>query len=138
MVSVHISVDVEGVAGVAANHQVGGGEHDGDSLGESMTDEAHAAVIGCFDAGVDRFVVADSHDDMANVPPDSLGPRASLLIGRSKIPWGMMQRIGEDIDLAMFIGYHAAAGVRERASVWPCHMKCGRVEIIPGARLDDF
>ncbi len=115
MVSVHISVDMEGVAGVAANRQVRRGEHDYESLRKLMTDEAGAAVAGCFDAGADRVVVADSHGDMANLVPDRLDPRASLLIGSPKIPWGMMQGIGEDFDLAMFVGYHAAAGTPNAA-----------------------
>lgn len=115
MTRVHISVDMEGVAGVAADRQVRRGEHDYELMRALMTDEASAAVAGSFDAGATHVVVADSHGDMANLLPDRLDPRAALLIGSPRVPWGMMQGIDESFDLAMFIGYHAAAGTADAA-----------------------
>src|SRR5207244_12667995 len=74
-----------------------------------MTREANAAVAGAFDGGAAAVVVNDSHGDMYNLLPEEMDPRAELLIGSPK-PWSMMQGLGPDFNVALFIGYHASAG----------------------------
>jgi D-amino peptidase len=55
-------------------------------------------------------VVNDSHGDMCNLLAEEMDPRAELLIGSPKVPWSMMQGFGPEFAVALFIGYHVAAG----------------------------
>jgi D-amino peptidase len=109
MTNVYISIDMEGVAGVAALRQVWRGSDDFPAARMLMTKEANAAVAGAFQGGAASVVVNDSHGDMFNLVAEELDPRAELLIGSPK-PWSMMQGFGPDFDVALFIAYHARAG----------------------------
>ena len=110
MTAVYVSVDMEGVAGVSSLHQLIRGRDDYPAARLLMTEEANAAVAGAFDAGATRVIVNDSHGDMSNVLPDLLDGRAELVQGSPKLPWGMMQLVDDGLDIALFVGYHAAAG----------------------------
>ncbi len=110
MTLVHISIDMEGIAGIATRRQVTRGSDDYPLARRLMTDEANAAVGGAFSAGASRVIVSDAHGDMSNLLPDRMDPRAELLIGSPKVPWGMMQGIAEEPVATIFVGYHAAAG----------------------------
>ena len=106
---VFISVDMEGVAGVATLDQIirgGSGYARAQAL---MTAEANAAVRGAFAAGATEVVVNDSHGTMDNLLHDALDPRARVLFGAPR-PSCMVQGITRDDAVAVFVGYHAAAG----------------------------
>lgn len=106
---VFVSVDMEGVAGVAALDQIvrgGSGYPRAQSL---MTEEANAAIRGAFDAGADEVVVNDSHGTMDNLLLDRVDPRARLIFGTPR-PSCMVQGIAAGDALAVFVGYHSAAG----------------------------
>ena len=75
-----------------------------------MTEEANAAVTGAFEGGASGVVVNDSHGDMYNLLPEDLDPRADVVLGSPKVPDSMMQGFGPEFGVALFIGYHAAAG----------------------------
>jgi D-amino peptidase len=109
MTDVYVSIDMEGVAGVATLRQVWRGSDDYPASRLLMTGEANAAIEGAVDGGADLVVVNDSHGDMANLLPEELDPRAELLLGSPK-PWSMMEGFGPRFDVALFIGYHAPAG----------------------------
>jgi D-amino peptidase len=109
MANVFISIDMEGVAGVAALRQVWRGSDDFPAARALMTGEANAAVAGAFEGGASSVVVNDSHGDMANLLPEEMDPRAELLIGTPKA-WSMMEGFGPEFDVALFIAYHAPAG----------------------------
>src|SRR5919198_4488057 len=109
MTNVFISIDMEGIAGIAHLQQVMRGTDDFPASRELMTDEANAAVAGAFDAGASSVVVNDSHGDMYNLLAERMDPRAELLIGSPKV-LSMMQGFGPEFDVALFLGYHAAAG----------------------------
>ena len=79
---VFVSIDMEGVAGIAHIRQVIRGTDDYPLARELMTQEANAAVAGAFEAGATRVVVNDSHGDMTNLLPDRMDPRAELTIHR--------------------------------------------------------
>jgi len=111
MANVFISIDMEGIAGIAHLRQVWRGTDDFPAARELMTGEANAAVAGAFDGGATSVVVNDSHGDMYNLLPEKLDPRAELIIGSPKT-LSMMQGFGPDFDVALFIGYHAAAGTQ--------------------------
>jgi D-amino peptidase len=108
---VFISVDMEGVAGVAHLQQVWRGSGDYPACRELMTDEANAAVAGAFEGGATGVVVNDSHGDMCNLLPERMDPRAELLIGSPKA-MSMMEGFGPDFGVVLFVGYHARAGTQ--------------------------
>lgn len=111
MTNVFISIDMEGIAGIAHLQQVMRGSDDFPASRELMTDEANAAVAGSFEGGASAVVVNDSHGDMYNLLAERMDPRAELLIGSPKV-LSMMQGFGPEFEVALFIGYHAAAGTQ--------------------------
>ncbi len=106
---VHISMDMEGVAGVAAGADTTLGAPHYEYCRRLMTGECNAAIAGCFDAGAAEVVVNDSHGTMLNLLQEELDERARVVRGRPK-PLGMMQALDRGMDATLFIGYHAAAG----------------------------
>jgi D-amino peptidase len=109
---VFISVDMEGVAGVAHRQQVTRGSDEYPAARALMAGEANAAIAGACDGGATRVVVNDSHGDMRNLEADELDERAELLTGSPKIPYGMVQGISATQGAALFIGYHARTGTQ--------------------------
>jgi D-amino peptidase len=112
---VYISVDMEGVAGVVHEDQTDpidprhAGEYN--RFRRLMTAEANAAVEGAVAAGANTVLVNDSHWLMRNLLAEELHPAAELLSGGPKIR-SMVEGVEEGFDAALFIGYHARAGVR--------------------------
>src|SRR5213080_3764548 len=82
--NVFVSIDMEGVAGIAHLRQVWRGSDDYPACRVLMTKEANAAVAGAFDGGATGVVVNDSHGDMANLLAEKLDPRAELVLGSPK------------------------------------------------------
>ena len=114
---IYVSVDMEGLAGVAHPHQVVFGRDgidrtDYDRSRALMAGEANAAVEAALAAGASEVVVNDSHWQMRNLRAEDLHPGARLVIGDK--PLSMTQGVGEGpdgaFDAAAFIGYHAGAG----------------------------
>jgi D-amino peptidase len=112
---VYISVDMEGVAGVAHEDQTDpidphhAGEYN--RFRRLMTNEANAAIAGALEAGAKAVLVNDSHWLMRNLLAEELNPAAELLSGGPK-HLSMVEGIDGGFDAAMFIGYHARAGTR--------------------------
>lgn len=111
---VYISVDMEGVAGVVHEDQTDpvdprhAGEYN--RFRRLMTGEANAAIEGALGAGAERVLVNDSHWLMMNLLAEELHPAAELLSGGPKAR-SMVEGVEAGFDAAMFIGYHARAGV---------------------------
>ena len=113
---IYVSVDMEGVAGVAHPHQThfgpGVDRSDYDRSRALMAAEANAAVEAAFERGARDVVVNDSHWQMRNLRAEDLHAGARLIIGDK--PLSMTQGVGEPpegaFDGAAFIGYHAGAG----------------------------
>ena len=113
---IYLSVDMEGLAGVAHPQQVSFGPGvdrvDYDRSRALMAGEANAAIAAAFESGAREVVVNDSHWQMRNLRAEDLDQRARLLIGDK--PMSMTEGIGEapdgSFDAAAFIGYHAGAG----------------------------
>lgn len=116
---IYLSIDMEGLAGVAHPQQVSFGagidRTDYDRSRALMAGEANAAIAAAFDAGAREVVVNDSHWQMRNLRAEDLDHRARLLIGDK--PLSMTEGVGEApdgaFDAAAFIGYHAGAGNAE-------------------------
>lgn len=107
--SVFVSVDMEGVAGVATFDQIIRGGTGYPRAQELMTAEANAAVRGAFAAGATDVLVNDSHGTMDNLLHDRLDARARVLFGAPR-PSCMVQGISTQHAVAVFVGYHAGAG----------------------------
>ena len=107
---VFVSVDMEGVAGVATRDQCRRGSDSFAHAARLMTAEANAAVAGAFDGGATAVTVNDSHADMANLLADEVDPRAELVVGSPKVPQSMLQGLDSGYGVALFVGYHAGAG----------------------------
>lgn len=107
--SVWISVDMEGIGGVAAYSHVMMKGVEYERARTWMTGEVNACVEGAASAGASRFCVNDSHGNMHNLFADEVDPRAELLVGTAK-PWSMGQGIDGGYDTCFFVGYHGRAG----------------------------
>lgn len=114
---IYVSVDMEGLAGVAHPHQVVFGRDgldrtDYDRSRALMAGEANAAVEAALAHGAAEVVVNDSHWLMRNLRAEDLHDGARLIVGDK--PLSMTQGIGGEgdgaFDGAAFIGYHAGAG----------------------------
>lgn len=108
----YLSVDMEGLAGVAHAHQVSFGpgvdRTDYDRSRGLMAGEANAAIRAAHEAGAAEVVVNDSHWQMRNLRAEELDPRARLITGDK--PLSMTEGIDDGaFDGAMFVGYHAGA-----------------------------
>ncbi|MBT2228534.1 M55 family metallopeptidase [Nonomuraea sp. NEAU-A123] len=108
MVDVLISVDLEGVAGIATKQQIHPGGHDYPIARALMTAEANAAVAGAFDGGATSVVVNDSHGPADNLLGEQLDRRADYVVGDPK-PLDMVQEVTPQTGVVLFVGYHAGA-----------------------------
>lgn len=105
----YISVDFEGVAGVAGWEQALPGNPDYALGRELVLEETNAAIEGALSWGATEVLVNDAHHAMRNLDPRGLVGRASYLSGRFK-PLYMMEGLDERFDAAFFVGYHGSAG----------------------------
>lgn len=111
---IYISVDMEGVAGVVHENQTDpvdprhAAEYN--RFRRLMTAEANAAIEGALAAGARSVLVNDSHWRMMNLLAEELHPAAELISGGPKLR-SMMEGVESGFDAALFIGYHARAGV---------------------------
>ncbi|WP_104090386.1 M55 family metallopeptidase [Arthrobacter sp. GMC3] len=106
---VYISVDMEGISGIATYDQIirgGSGYYRAQLL---MTAETNAAIEGAFDGGATEVLVNDSHGTMDNLLHEQLDPRARVIFGSPKA-FCMAEGLTPDFDVALFVGYHAPAG----------------------------
>lgn len=109
-----VSVDMEGLAGIAHPRQVHDSSGDGDSEAYDrscrlMAGEVNAIVEEAISHGVETLVVNDSHWRMRNLRADELHPFAQLISGDK--PFGMTEGVDSShFDGAVFVGYHAGAG----------------------------
>ena len=112
---VHISVDMEGVAGVVTGEQLGPTGFEYGRFREFMTREAIAAIEAARAAGATEIQVADSHGNGQNLLIDLL-PADVRVIRSWPRRLGMVAGVDNNVDAAIFIGYHAGtsnpAGVR--------------------------
>src|SRR5215467_13522297 len=108
-----ISVDMEGISGVATRRETATGWPAGAAKGNDyerargwMTADANAAIQGAVEGGATEIVVADAHDGMENLIWEQLDARAELIRGYENRGGGMIEGIDESCDAAFFVGYH--------------------------------
>ena len=103
---VHISVDMEGIAGVVTGEQLGPTGFEYGRFREFMTREAVAAVTAAKAAGATEIIVADAHGNGQNLLIEQF-PADVRIIRSWPRRLGMVAGIDEQVDAAIFIGYHA-------------------------------
>lgn len=106
---VYISADMEGIAGVVGESQLGPEGFEYSQFREYMTAEVNAAIEAARAAGAAEIVVSDSHGNGQNLLLDAL-PQDIEVIRSWPRRLGMMEGIDESFDAAIFIGYHSSAG----------------------------
>ena len=106
---VFISVDMEGLSGVAHSEMTSAAGAEYGRGRDLMMNDVNAAIRGALDAGATEILVNDSHGSMRNVRVEQLLSPARLISHNSK-PFGMMQGLDSTFDAVFFIGYHARAG----------------------------
>jgi D-amino peptidase len=104
---VHISVDMEGIAGVVTGDQLGPAGFEYGRFREFMTREALAAVAAAKEAGATEIVVADSHGNGENLLVEQF-PADVKIVRAWPRPLEMMGGIDRTFDAAVYIGYHAS------------------------------
>jgi D-amino peptidase len=104
---VHISVDMEGVAGVVTGDQLGPTGFEYGRFREFMTKEALAAVAAAKAAGATEILVADSHGNGENLLIEQFPPDVTIVRSWPR-KLSMMGGLDETFDAAVFIGYHAS------------------------------
>lgn len=105
---IYISVDMEGLAGVVTQEQLGPAGFEYQRFRQFMTDEVNAAIAGARAAGATEFVVSDSHGNGQNLLLEQL-PTEVTVVRSWPRPLKMMQGIDESFDAVLFIGYHTEA-----------------------------
>jgi D-amino peptidase len=108
-VRVFISVDMEGIGGIAHSEMTSAEGREYERGRALMAAEVNAAIEGAREAGATDFLVNDSHGSMRNLKVEDLLPPARLISNSSK-PFGMMQGLDSDFDAVFFIGYHSMEG----------------------------
>lgn len=103
---VHISVDMEGVAGTVTSDQLGPAGFEYGRFREFMTREALAAVTAAKAAGATDIVVADSHGNGENLLIEMFPPDVRVIRSWPR-RLGMVAGIDDSVDAAIFLGYHA-------------------------------
>jgi D-amino peptidase len=104
---IFISIDMEGLAGVVTDQQLGPEGFEYQRFRQFMTDELIAAIEGAREAGAGEILVADSHGNGQNVLIEQL-PDDIEIIRSWPRPLGMMQGIDSSFDGVFFIGYHSS------------------------------
>jgi D-amino peptidase len=111
-----ISVDMEGISGVASRRETATGWPPGAGKGDDherariwMTADANAAIAGAFEGGATQVVVADAHDGMLNLLWENLDPRSELIRGYQGRRGVMIEGIDRSFDAVFCVGYHARA-----------------------------
>ncbi|WNQ12552.1 M55 family metallopeptidase [Paenibacillus aurantius] len=109
---IYVSVDMEGIAGIAYKEQTTRGELLYPESRQLLTDEVNAVVEALVQAGAEEIIVKDAHATGLNFLYDRLHPSASYVLG----PAVMANRfpgLDATFDGAVLIGYHAMAGTQE-------------------------
>jgi D-amino peptidase len=108
---VMISTDIEGASGVVDFEQIFPGNVLYEEARHFLTRDVNAAVEGCIDGGATEIVVVDAHALRMNIVYTELHPEAQLIAGGNTAdrPLLVMESLDESYDLALLVGFHAAA-----------------------------
>ncbi|HZG58850.1 M55 family metallopeptidase [Paenibacillus sp.] len=105
----YVSVDMEGIAGIALKEQITRGEALYQEARQLLTDEVNAVVEALVQAGGEEIVVKDAHGSGYNFLFDRLHPAATYVVGPLAIA-SRFPKLDSSFDGALLIGYHGMAG----------------------------
>ena len=105
---IYISADMEGVAGVVTDEQLGPEGFEYQRFREFMTAEVVAAIDAARMAGATEILVSDSHGNGQNLLIEKL-PDDVMVVRSWPRELGMMEGIDASFDGVIFLGYHASA-----------------------------
>jgi len=105
-----VSVDMEGIAGVAHFSATSESQNQYSYFRRVMTKEANAAIEGALAAGATTVIVRDAHGSKRNLLPEELRQEALLVTGVDPGPKNMVLPVDDTFDAVVFVGYHAKAG----------------------------
>ena len=107
-IKIYISADMEGVAGVVSDAQLGPEGFEYGRFREFMTDEVNASIDAARMAGATEILVSDSHGNGQNLLIEKL-PDDVMIVRSWPRELGMMEGIDDTFDGVIFLGYHASA-----------------------------
>ena len=109
--NVYVSVDMEGITGIAHCEMMMPGQPEYNRGRKLMTNDANAAIEGLAQAGAEYILVNDSHGPMRNLFFEDMHHAAHLLTGTgdAKAHCQLEAADSRHFDLAVFVGYHAMA-----------------------------
>lgn len=110
MDKLYLSVDIEGVCGIADWKETEIDEAQGAYFRRQMTREAAAACEAAVDRGVKDLLVKDAHGSGRSIDPSALPRNARIMRSWTRDPYSMMAGLDSSFGGACFIGYHSAAG----------------------------
>ncbi len=105
----YVSVDMEGIAGIALREQIFRGEPFYQEARQLLTDEVNAVVEALRQAGATEIVVKDAHATGFNFLYDRLHPAATYAMGPLPFP-NRFAGLDASFDGALLVGYHGMAG----------------------------
>lgn len=105
---IYISADMEGVAGVVNDAQLGPEGFDYDRACELYTEEVLAVIAELHDAGATDLTVSDSHGTGLNLRAERF-PKGVRLVRAWPRRLGMMEGIDRSFDGAILLGYHSGS-----------------------------
>ena len=106
---VYISVDIEGIAGIAHWDEARKPTKDYPEFQARMTAEAVTACEGALAAGATEIWVKDAHASGRNILAEKLPAEARLIRGWSGHPYGMLQELDHSFDAIAMVGWHGPA-----------------------------
>ena len=109
---VYISSDMEGVAGVVTEQQLGPAVFEYERFRGFMTNEVLAAIEGARAAGATEILVSDSHGNGQNLLIERF-PKDVQVVRSWPRPLAMMQGIDASFDAVLFVGYHSSTTFTE-------------------------
>lgn len=104
---IYISADMEGVVGAVTGDQLGPDGFEYQRFREFMTAEVNACIEAARAAGVDEFLVSDSHGNGQNLLLERL-PDDVQVVRSWPRPLSMMAGIDDTFDGVILLGYHAS------------------------------
>lgn len=110
---VYISVDIEGIWGVANKQSTIHNDEGYESARENMINETNIVIENLIKNGVKEILVNDGHGKMNNLIANKLNPKAKMIVSNNLFKeCGMMEGITSEFDACMFIGYHSGIGTK--------------------------
>lgn len=110
-----ISVDMEGVAGVASPASLMPTGWEYTAYRRWMTGELNAVAAAAFEAGYDEVIASDGHGNSMNLDPDLVLDNIRLVRSWPRRFLQMQMIDDPQVEACAFVGYHAAAGTADSA-----------------------